>query len=139
MGGTCENNLAEFPYDVQKCGLTFGSWAYDKSMLMLECEQESRTETEVPEIQECTMFSDTTPTMDMRGMIKHGEWNLEPDGAKITSNVYAFGRTFQEIEFKFKAERHSYFYVWYMGVPAILMGFALLFTCVMPPTMDMRV
>jgi hypothetical protein len=102
---TCEIDMTLFPFDVQTCKFTFGSWSYDRSKLELD-------------------FYDSQRSFNLRNFVPNSEWDVISSEATRQISLYGNGTIeWPELTFKLTIRRRIGFYVYVLIVPSLILSF----------------
>ena len=122
---SCEMDTAYFPFDVQTCNITAGSWIYDSKQLKLSL---------------------MDPPILSRLPSKAGEWKLTTSQATIKQEPYEmyFGnewRTvlYDEVTFSITIARNPSFYINNIVVPTAMLGLVAISSFLLPPASGERI
>ncbi|KAK2160169.1 hypothetical protein NP493_1665g00015 [Ridgeia piscesae] len=110
---TCRVNIADYPFDVQRCPLRFGSWSYKGYDLNL------------------TKYADTAILINYEG---NGEWHLVDVPCERHEVVYeCCTDSFPEVTFTVIMKRRPMFYLFHLLFPCVLLTAIGLMTFCLPP------
>jgi hypothetical protein len=106
----CFLDITNFPYDNHECSLTYRSWTYDLSKVILS-------------------FKDDSPSMDMTAYINSNEWRVTPLGARksITND------TFSLLTYTMNIQRKGGLYGYILILPCVLLSAATMVVFWIPP------
>ncbi|XP_077865209.1 neuronal acetylcholine receptor subunit alpha-10-like [Saccoglossus kowalevskii] len=99
---TCKIDVTYFPFDEQRCNMTFGSWAYHGLLIDIVNRSESG---------------------DIDSYMDNGEWNLV--AMPVTRNVVYYGccaEPYPDVTFTVIVQRRSLFYLFNLLLPCILVS-----------------
>ncbi|KAI0235106.1 Neuronal acetylcholine receptor subunit alpha-10 [Lamellibrachia satsuma] len=109
----CRVNVADYPFDIQRCPLKFGSWNYRGFELNL------------------TNFADTAILDDFES---NGEWHLEGVPCERHEVVYGGSQDiFPDVTFTVVMKRRPMFYLFHLLFPCVLLTAIGLMTFCLPP------
>ena len=115
---TCKMNLRFFPYDTQKCRLTFGSWVHNSRVLNI---------TDIPE-NVGVLFSEY-------GYLANDFLFLNATGERISETYECCpDAEFVTVRYTIQLKRVSGSYGVKLVLPAVISGFLVLATFLLPPT-----
>ncbi|CAH1252058.1 CHRNA9 [Branchiostoma lanceolatum] len=111
---TCVLDIVNFPFDVQRCPLKFGSWTYDASSLKL---------------------LNVSVRGNMDEFIENGEWTLMSFDLEVNHVEYSCcpGVLWDDMTYTITIKRRSKFYVLYFVSPSVLMAFMAVCGFWLPP------
>jgi hypothetical protein len=101
---SCSLDLHEFPFDIQKCTMKFGSWTYNTNMMTI-----------LP-------YEDVNKQIDVLSSFSHSEWDIK----NYTINHYnetricCPGKNFSINEYTFEFQRFPHYYKLSMGMTIAL-------------------
>ncbi|PAA52863.1 hypothetical protein BOX15_Mlig026767g2 [Macrostomum lignano] len=120
----CRINIAQFPYDRQRCNITFSSWTKDTSNFLLVKKEEA------PGKKEDHAFVSAS----------NGEWMVEgfPSFDRVADRKVGLdeasgrSRQYSEVAFQLRLKRKYMFQQVYMLFPCMLLTWLTLFVFIMP-------
>ena len=123
---SCSMDMANFPFDVQTCNITAGSWTYDSKQLKL---------------------SIMDPPIAWWGKFAvDGEWKITGTKATISEEPYGiFFKDnwhtvhFDELTFSITLVRNPSFYINNIVVPTAMLGVVAIFSFLLPPGSGERI
>ena len=106
----CFLDITNFPFDMHRCSLTYRSWTYDLSKLVLA-------------------FKDGTPAMDMTSYVNSNEWRVEalPAEKSVTND------TFSLLTYAMVIQRKGGLYGYILILPCLLLSAATMVVFWIPP------
>ena len=105
----CFLDITNFPFDIHQCSLTYRSWTYDHTKVILE-------------------FKDNTPAMDMSSYLVSNEWRVTPLEAIKSSN-----ETFSLLTYSMVIQRKGGLYGYILILPCVLLSAATMVVFWIPP------
>ncbi|XP_070543627.1 neuronal acetylcholine receptor subunit alpha-10-like isoform X2 [Ptychodera flava] len=99
---TCKIDVTYFPFDLQRCTLKFGSWAYNGFQIDL---------------------TNRSTAGDIGNYLDNGEWQLE--GMPVKRNVLYYGccpEPYPDVTFTIIIQRRALFYLFNLLVPCMLIS-----------------
>ncbi|KAJ8304826.1 hypothetical protein KUTeg_018409 [Tegillarca granosa] len=107
----CAINVKFFPFDYQKCGLTFGSWAYPGSDINI-----------------------TSDEPDTESYVRNTEWEVLGIPFERNENFFpSLNESYPTITYYLNLKRKPLFYVMNMLFPCLLITFVATFGFMLPP------
>jgi len=106
----CFLDITNFPYDIHECSLTYRSWTYDHSKVILE-------------------FKDNMAGMDMSSYIVSNEWKVTPLEAKKTLT----NDQFSLLTYTMVIQRKGGLYGYILILPCLLLSAATMVVFWIPP------
>lgn len=107
----CAINVKFFPFDYQKCGLTFGSWAYPGSDINI-----------------------TSEVSDTGSYVRNTEWEVLGIPYERNENFFpSLNESYPTITYFMNLKRKPLFYVMNMVFPCLLITFVATFGFMLPP------
>ncbi len=106
----CFLDITNFPYDIHRCSLTYRSWTYDYSKVILA-------------------FKDDTPTIDMTSYINSNEWRVIP----LQANKTITNETFSLLTYTMIIQRKGGLYGYILILPCVLLSAATMVVFWIPP------
>ncbi|KAM9388381.1 neuronal acetylcholine receptor subunit alpha-10 [Phaethornis superciliosus] len=100
---SCRVDVSYFPFDGQRCPLTFGSWTYNGHQIDLRNQQDSG---------------------DLRDFVENVEWEVL--GMPATRNVVTYGccsEPYPDVTYTLLLRRRASFYVFNLLLPCIMVSF----------------
>lgn len=121
---SCKMDITMFPFDEQVCFLKFGSWTYHGFALDLRIDSE-----------------DAEPSIDTSTYIGNGEWDLIGSPVKREVSYYqCCPEPYPTIKFYLHLRRKSYYHIFNIIVPSMLIsGMTLLGFCLPPHDMSEKI
>lgn len=108
----CTIDITYFPFDEQKCNITFGSWSYTKSVLDLRLEKD---------------------TADLDRYTANGEWRLVSlQAVKNTQYYTCCADPFVDITYIVHVQRRVLFYLNNIIIPCIILNLMTLLAFLLP-------
>jgi hypothetical protein len=106
----CFLDITNFPFDIHQCSLTYRSWTYDLSKLVL-------------------VFKDDLPQIDMTAYVHSNEWKVEalPAQKSITND------TFSLLSYAMIIQRKGGLYGYILILPCLLLSAATMVVFWIPP------
>ena len=111
---SCPLDLHDFPFDVQKCSMTFASWIFNNNYLNL-----------VP-------YEDPSKAVDILNDFSHSEWNVKSMEYYPFNMSIGNGEEKSEITYTIELERFTHYYTLTMGmtITLVYVSFLIMF---LPP------
>ena len=106
----CYLDITNFPYDVHVCSLTYRSWTYDHTKLVLA-------------------FKDDLPQIDMSSYLESNEWNV----TKLPAEKSLTEDSFSLLTFSAKIQRKGGLYGYILILPCLLLSAATMVVFWIPP------
>ena len=106
----CFLDITNFPYDIHQCSLTYRSWTYDRSKVVLS-------------------FKEDMPAMDMTSYLISNEWKVIPLQASKTLTHDAFSL----LTFTMIIQRKGGLYGYILILPCLLLSAATMVVFWLPP------
>ncbi|CAF1069244.1 unnamed protein product [Rotaria sordida] len=106
----CFLDITKFPFDIHQCSLTYRSWTYDFSKVVLS-------------------FKEDIPAMDMTSYLNSNEWKVIPLEAKKTIT----NDTFSLLTFTMIIQRKGGLYGYILILPCLLLSAATMVVFWIPP------
>lgn len=106
----CFLDITNFPYDIHECPLTYRSWTYDHTKVVLS-------------------FKDNLSTMDMTSYLDSNEWKVTPLNA--TNTITDDG--FSLLTFAMIIQRKGGLYGYILILPCLLLSAATMVVFWLPP------
>ncbi|CAF2470394.1 unnamed protein product [Rotaria sp. Silwood2] len=106
----CFLDITKFPYDIHQCSLTYRSWTYDFSKVILS-------------------FKEDIPAMDMTSYLNSNEWKVMPLEAKRTIT----NDRFSLLTFTMIIQRKGGLYGYILILPCLLLSAATMVVFWIPP------
>ncbi len=106
----CFLDITNFPYDIHQCSLTYRSWTYDHTKLVLA-------------------FKENTPQIDMTSYLNSNEWKVIPLEAKKTVT----NDTFSLLTYTMTIQRKGGLYGYILILPCLLLSAATMVVFWIPP------
>jgi hypothetical protein len=106
----CFLDITNFPYDIHQCSLTYRSWTYDHTKLVLA-------------------FKENTPQIDMTSYLNSNEWKVTTLEAKNTIT----NDTFSLLTFSMIIQRKGGLYGYILILPCLLLSGATMVVFWIPP------
>ncbi|XP_035829892.1 neuronal acetylcholine receptor subunit alpha-10 [Aplysia californica] len=107
----CKLNVLMFPFDTQKCNLTFGSWTYNGMELNL---------TTSPEI------------VDLSSFVVHSEWTIVSVKESVNAPIFD-GVPYPQVIFTIALSRKPLFYAVNLVFPSVLIKSLAIVGFILPP------
>jgi len=106
----CFLDITNFPYDMHECTLTYRSWTYDRTKVLLS-------------------FKDDSPQIDMTSYIVSNEWKVLPREAEntITNESYSL------LTYRMTIQRKGGLYGYILILPCLLLSAATMVVFWIPP------
>jgi hypothetical protein len=106
----CFLDITNFPFDIHQCSLTYRSWTYNLSKLVLA-------------------FKDDLPQIDMTAYVHSNEWKVEalPAAKSITND------TFSLLTYAMIIQRKGGLYGYILILPCLLLSAATMVVFWIPP------
>lgn len=115
FSSTCFIDLKLFPFDEQKCKLSFGSWAYDSKLIDL-------------------MFYDNDSRIDLNDYESSKEWQIDRDRIYGVKNYRVQdNKNFTVLDYYLIVHRNPGFYTYLLIVPCILLAILTMVVFWLPP------
>jgi hypothetical protein len=109
----CVIDLKRFPFDRQNCSLSFGSWAYDNTLIDLE-------------------FENNATEIDQSDYEKSREWNIyKSEGKKSFREEDS--KSYTVLTYYLILDRNPGFYIYLLLFPCILLAFLTMVVFWLPP------
>jgi hypothetical protein len=105
----CFLDITNFPYDMHECSLTYRSWTYDQSKVVLT-------------------FKDNLAAIDMTSYLNSNEWRVTPLDARNTIND-----SFSLLTFTMHIQRKGGLYGYILILPCLLLSAATMVVFWIPP------
>ncbi|CAB3404268.1 unnamed protein product [Caenorhabditis bovis] len=116
---SCKMDITFFPFDEQICFMKFGSWTYHGFALDLRIAQNGTQE----------------PSADLSTYILNGEWHLISAPAHREEKFYKCCKEpYPTVKFYLHLRRRTFFYVFNVLLPTLLVTFMTLLTFCLPAT-----
>ncbi|CAF0873576.1 unnamed protein product [Brachionus calyciflorus] len=112
---TCNIDLKNFPFDTQNCSISFGSWAYDHTLIDLE-------------------FYDNQDKIDLNDYESSKEWQIsekENFGERTVRIIE--GKNYTVLTYYLILNRNPGFYTYLLIFPCILLAFLTMVVFWLPP------
>ena len=111
---SCPLDLHDFPFDVQKCSMTFASWIFNNNYLRL-----------LP-------YEDEAKAVDILNDFSHSEWNVKSIVYNPFNMSMGNGEEKSEITYTIELERFTHYYTLTMGmtITLVYVSFLIMF---LPP------
>ena len=111
---SCPLDLHDFPFDVQKCSMTFASWIFNNNYLRL-----------LP-------YEDEAKAVDILNDFSHSEWNVKSIVYNPFNISMGNGEQKSEITYTIELERFTHYYTLTMGmtITLVYVSFLIMF---LPP------
>jgi hypothetical protein len=106
----CFLDITNFPYDIHECELTYRSWSYDHSKVVLA-------------------FKDNTPWIDMTSYVVSNEWEVLTREATNTIT----NDTFSLLTYTMTIQRKGGLYTYILILPCLLLSAATMVVFWIPP------
>lgn len=106
----CFLDITNFPYDIHQCSLTYRSWTYDHTKVIL-------------------MFKEDVPAMDMTSYLISNEWKVMPLEAKKTQT----NDNFSLLNYTMVIQRKGGLYGYILILPCLLLSVATMVVFWIPP------
>jgi hypothetical protein len=106
----CFLDITNFPYDIHHCTLTYRSWSYDHSKVVLS-------------------FKDNLAAIDMTAYINSNEWKVTPLDARKTITE----DNFSLLTFALVIQRKGGLYGYILILPCVLLSVATMVVFWIPP------
>jgi len=106
----CFLDITNFPYDIHQCSLTYRSWTYDYTKVILA-------------------FKDDISQIDMSSYINSNEWKVIPLEAKKTIT----DETFSLLTYTMTIQRKGGLYGYILILPCLLLSAATMVVFWIPP------
>ncbi len=106
----CFLDITNFPYDIHNCSLTYRSWTYDHSKVILA-------------------FKDDAPQMDMSSYINSNEWKVIP----LQANKIITDEAFSLLTYTMTIQRKGGLYGYILILPCVLLSAATMVVFWIPP------
>ena len=118
---TCNIDITNFPFDVQKCSMKFGSWTYDGFKLDVN-------------------FLDHKDQFDISDYVRSNEWELlEYPAVKHTIYYYGLDEPYPDLTFYVIIKRVAVTYNYILVLPCVLLSFLTLVIFWLPPESPAKV
>ena len=115
----CSIKIKDFPFDVQECNLTLGSWRHsNKEINFSHCDR---------------------PCVDRRNFRQHSEWSLDDVYGRVTDESYYGHTDFSTITCGVQVRRKSMFFIVIMVVPCAIITLLCCLTFYLPTNHGERV
>ncbi|CCD68535.3 Neurotransmitter-gated ion-channel ligand-binding domain-containing protein [Caenorhabditis elegans] len=100
---SCPLNIQDFPHDVQECNISMGSWAFDRTVIVVQ--------------------SSVDEILPLRGRFEgNSEWELLSIRAFRTDSFeYSLGTSFSEITYTVTLQRKPVYYVLVIQAPTFIL------------------
>lgn len=97
---SCSLDLHEFPFDIQKCTMKFGSWTHDTDMMII-----------LP-------YEEIEKQIDVLPSFSHSEWDINSYSLNHynESRICCPGKNFSINEYTFEFQRYPHYYKLSMGM-----------------------
>ncbi len=112
---TCHINLKRFPYDRQNCSISFGSWAFDNSLIDLE-------------------FYEGQSKIDLNDYESSKEWQIQDQflfGTK--TNRVEDSKNYTVLTYYLIVNRNPGFYTYLLIMPCVLLAILTMVVFWLPP------
>ena len=110
---SCAVTIQVFPFDTQRCPLSFGSWTMDSSMLLLR---------------------PVADKLEISSFLKNGEWELLEYRAEMKMELFQNDSvTFSNLVYTLVIQRRSFFYVFNLVLPCMVLLLIGIMTFYLPP------
>uniref|UniRef100_A0A1I8IBP1 Neur_chan_LBD domain-containing protein n=1 Tax=Macrostomum lignano TaxID=282301 RepID=A0A1I8IBP1_9PLAT len=128
---TCQVNIANFPFDYQKCRIRLGSWVHSRRQLVfLPRTMDGIDEMDYTDNSEWQLLS-AKPFVRNRQLSFTGHL---PKRLDKTGNQYVEpNRNYSDLVIELIIRRRSFFYVWNIILPCVMLSVLTLFTFRVPP------
>jgi len=117
---TCPIDITNFPFDIQRCHMKFGSWTYDGTKLDINFINENE--------------------VDMGDYIESNEWKIVGWPAKKNVVYYSgLDTPYPDLTFYIELQRIAMFYKYILVLPCVLLSFLTLVIFWLPPESPAKV
>lgn len=106
----CFLDITNFPYDIHQCSLTYRSWTYDHTKVLLT-------------------FKDNSPAIDMTSYLDSNEWKVEP----LKANHTITNDSFSLLTYTMIIQRKGGLYGYILILPCLLLSAATMVVFWIPP------
>ena len=115
FSSTCHIDLKNFPFDTQKCTISFGSWTYDSSLIDLK-------------------FDEDKDSIDLNDYESSKEWKIQEDALYGTKTYRVQdGRNYTVLTYYLIINRNPGFYTYLLIVPCVLLAVLTMVVFWLPP------
>jgi hypothetical protein len=117
---TCAIDITNFPYDIQKCRMKFGSWTYDGFKLDIQFIENA--------------------SVDTGDYVESNEWRLVAAPAKRNVVEYSgLAAPYIDLTFEIHLQRVAIFHKYILVLPCVLLSFLTLVIFWLPPESPAKV